>query len=71
MFCMMRLSGMWTLCVCACHACSSREVAKQYGMLCQYDRMSQCMQYSPAGALVGSPNVCIQYENTGYEQQCT
>ena len=36
----------------------------------QYDAKSQCMQYSP-GALVGSTDVCIPHESTGYEQQCT
>ena len=40
-------------------------------MQSQNDTKSQCLQYSPAGALVGSPDVFIQYENTGYEQQCT
>ena len=39
-------------------------------MQSQNDTKSQCMQYSP-GALVGSPDVCIQHENTGGKQQCT
>ena len=70
MFCMMRLSGMGTLWVRACHVCNSREVGKQHGMQSQNDTKSQYMQYS-LGALVGSPDVCIGHENTGGKQQCT